>query len=659
MAHCGLRKNLQILSKIGRSHSWRKVMRISRISVKNFRAIENQTIELEPYNTFVGANGAGKSSVLGALNLFFGELDVKRISERDFFEKDISKAIEISVTFDQLSEIALEEFDHYVRSGEMTVVVEVSMANGNPVKEVRGERLVFKPFATFHEGENAADRATRYDELRKSFPELPEVKNDGARKEALSAYEEELPASEKELVRSDDQFFGATKGQSKLKKFVQWVHIPAVKDAANEGEEGRTSYLSKLMGVVVKNRLDHHSQKLEIQESVIASFDVMLNEQQRHLDDLNERLSSRLREAFTSEVGLKLTWKKGDAVIEIPDPEAIIELEDRNFVGKVENFGHGLQRTFLIVLLQEIASLDAENVPTLILGCDEPELYQHPTQARHLAKILGSLANNGAQVLITTHSPNFVNVEHYEGIRRFSNADGKLVVSSSTFDELWNSYNAAFSKPLPSDDADKAQLQIKAKLAIQTLPKFNDIFFVERAVLVEGISDQACFNTLIDAKGMRSQFQRLGLDILSCDGKSNLAFLKLIADEFEIPAFVVFDCDYDQATSSEQPGDGSRRQYHEQDNSAIFNLCGYELNGGFPDSDLIQDNFVAWKNDIEDVIKMDCGDHFESAKSRASIAVGQLADAKKNPLFVAVLVQEAAHSGCKFPRLSEALSKMI
>ena len=147
-------------------------------------------------------------------------------------------------------------------------------------------------------------------------------------------------------------------------------------------------------------------------------------------------------------------------VIEIPDPEAIIELRDRNFVGKVENFGHGLQRTFLIVLLQEIANLDAENAPTLILGCDEPELYPTSNTGSAFGEDLGSLANNGAQVLITTHSPNFVNVEHYEGIGRFSNADGELVVSSSTFDELWNSYNEVFSKPLAPNDEERAQLQI-------------------------------------------------------------------------------------------------------------------------------------------------------------------------------------------------------
>ena len=81
-----------------------RAMQIKRIAIKNFRAIRDQIIELEPYNTFVGANGSGKSTVLNALNLFFGELDGKRISDRDVHNKNTSETIEISVTFSNLSE---------------------------------------------------------------------------------------------------------------------------------------------------------------------------------------------------------------------------------------------------------------------------------------------------------------------------------------------------------------------------------------------------------------------------------------------------------------------------------------------------------------------------------------------------------------------------
>jgi len=55
--------------------------------------------------------------------------------------------------------------------------------------------------------------------------------------------------------------------------------------------------------------------------------------------------------------------------------------------------GHGLQRSYLLALLQELAGSEAPNAPTLILGCEEPELYQHPPQARHLADADGTFTD--------------------------------------------------------------------------------------------------------------------------------------------------------------------------------------------------------------------------------------------------------------------------
>ncbi len=46
---------------------------IKRISIKNFRSIVNETIDLKDFNCFVGKNDSGKSNVLKALNLFFND----------------------------------------------------------------------------------------------------------------------------------------------------------------------------------------------------------------------------------------------------------------------------------------------------------------------------------------------------------------------------------------------------------------------------------------------------------------------------------------------------------------------------------------------------------------------------------------------------------
>ena len=64
-------------------------MRIHSIRIQNFRSFKDETIEFENYNCLVGANGAGKSNVLLALNLFFREEEFGRINlcEEDFHHR--------------------------------------------------------------------------------------------------------------------------------------------------------------------------------------------------------------------------------------------------------------------------------------------------------------------------------------------------------------------------------------------------------------------------------------------------------------------------------------------------------------------------------------------------------------------------------------------
>ncbi len=62
---------------------------ISRVRIRNFRSIVDETIDLEQYNCFVGKNDSGKSNVLKALNLFFNNMtDIEAPLD---FDRDYSK----------------------------------------------------------------------------------------------------------------------------------------------------------------------------------------------------------------------------------------------------------------------------------------------------------------------------------------------------------------------------------------------------------------------------------------------------------------------------------------------------------------------------------------------------------------------------------------
>ncbi len=71
------------------------------LSIKNFRNFENIQIELNDKNIIIGMNDVGKSNFLYALRLVFDrKIRFEEICDTDFYQRDISKNIEILVTLD-------------------------------------------------------------------------------------------------------------------------------------------------------------------------------------------------------------------------------------------------------------------------------------------------------------------------------------------------------------------------------------------------------------------------------------------------------------------------------------------------------------------------------------------------------------------------------
>ena len=90
-------------------------MRIKSVHIKNLRSFVDQKVEFNRYNRLVGANGAGKSTVLCALNIFFRETqnaatDLTALQAEDFHKKNVADPIEITVEFTDLSAEAQVDF---------------------------------------------------------------------------------------------------------------------------------------------------------------------------------------------------------------------------------------------------------------------------------------------------------------------------------------------------------------------------------------------------------------------------------------------------------------------------------------------------------------------------------------------------------------------
>src|SRR3979490_2693301 len=95
-------------------------MILKRVSVKNFRSIRDVTVDVGNQMAIVGGNGAGKSTVLRAIDRFYGQSAT--VEADDFFGKQLNQQIEIALTFTNFNEVEQETFAARIQDGEMTVV---------------------------------------------------------------------------------------------------------------------------------------------------------------------------------------------------------------------------------------------------------------------------------------------------------------------------------------------------------------------------------------------------------------------------------------------------------------------------------------------------------------------------------------------------------
>ena len=125
-------------------------------------------------------------------------------------------------------------------------------------------------------------------------------------------------------------------------------------------------------------------------------------------------------------------------------PQAQVKLPEDGYESAVGRAGYGLQRAFILTMLQHLvathradsrekaggesreAKSDAgsDDLPSLVLAIEEPELYQHPSRQRHMASVLFDLAMGSipgvakrTQVIYTTHAPLFVGLDRVDQIR--------------------------------------------------------------------------------------------------------------------------------------------------------------------------------------------------------------------------------------------------
>lgn len=634
-------------------------MKIKSVRIENFRSFRDETISVNPYSCFVGPNGAGKSTILTALNVLFREqansvTDPTKLADEDYFCRDTSMPARITATFCDLSEEAKADLADYVRQDELVVTAEACFDDNSRCGVVKhfGQRLGMEPFCPFFDaakrGDAAAVLAGIYDELRSKYKDLPPARSKDERAAALRAFEATHPG-DCVLIPSEDNFYGFN-STGKLAKYVQWVYVPAVKDALDEQQDSKNTALGKLISRTIRSRLNLEGELADLKADTVTKYQEHLDRQKVVLGELSTSLQRTLADWAHPDVRLELQWVSDpNKAVVLQPPVAGIRTGEGSFVGSISRMGHGLQRSYLLALLHELAGADANGAPTLILGCEEPELYQHPPQARHLAEVFSSLADANNQILVTTHSPYFVRGNGFESVRlvRRTGSPSASVVRWLTFEAMRQRIQSAMATDKYRDVSGMV-----AKIHQALRPVLAEMFFAGIPVLVEGPEDVSYITTVLHRNDIWSDFRRLGCHLVPVNGKNQLVQPLAMAIELGIPVFVVFDADGDVC-------DEGRRNGHKIHNRALFSLLGSDA-GPFPQATVWGDNYAIWPTNLADVVKGDLSTGVHTRlTNQARAHYGFEQGLNKDDLFIAEWLSAAYESGYKTASMDNLCDKIL
>ena len=391
-------------------------MQLERARIKNFRSLRDVEVTFGAHTALIGGNGAGKSSILKAIEKFYSTS--KHCDADDFFGRNQEQPIEIELTFHQLSEQEAAAFEDRVRDGKLVVT---RVFDGSPSSgRYHGVVPQIADFVAIRAHSTATPKRAAYNALRENNPlyaDLPNTSSAAGVDQALLDWESNHP-DQLVLLPDDGQFFGfQNNSRGKLQRHTSFVFIPAVREASADAADGKTSVIGKLLELLVRSQILQRPDVLAFKAQMTEAYQALVSaDNMPELGALAGTLTTDLQGLY-QDAEVSLNWREiGE--MPVPLPMADVFLKDDGFGGPVDRQGHGLQRAFIFTLLQHLArtavpeagevategdfaggdgapapAAIVAQAPTLILAIEEPELYQHPTKQRHFAEVLRGLSS--------------------------------------------------------------------------------------------------------------------------------------------------------------------------------------------------------------------------------------------------------------------------
>lgn len=376
-------------------------MKLESLHLKNFRAFRDATMSRLPnFCILVGANGTGKSTVFSVFD----------------FLKD---AMTVNVNF-ALAKLGGSRGIAEVRSrntvGPMEIEIKFRAASKDPlatyflqIDERDGKAFVAREILKYRRGSKGRPW---------HFLDFAEGKGTAITNEPSvlkTDFDEKDLRSETQTLKANDILA--------IKGLAQFENFPVVAALGNMIENWHVSDFH-----IDKARLEQETAYAEHLsregENLSLVLQYLYHHHRRVFEHILEQLSRRIPgmtgiEAKTTEEG-RVLLKFKDGAFEDP------------FLARYVSDGTLKMLTYLVLLN------DPEPHPLLCV--EEPENQLYPSLLEELAEEFRSYANKGGQVMVSTHSPDFLNAARLEEVFWLVKQDGYTEIRRASDDRQISAY---------------------------------------------------------------------------------------------------------------------------------------------------------------------------------------------------------------------------
>ncbi|MET9362246.1 AAA family ATPase [Streptomyces sp. NPDC006632] len=511
-------------------------VKIKRVRIENFCCLHKVDVSFEGITSFIGPTGVGKSTVLRALDWFFNGEKGVALSDDDVHSAAEGGRITVEVEFDGLTKHDRRILGRYAPEGAESVSIWRTWQNGED--KITGKARAYGPFEEVRKNEKAMDLRRAYDLVRESDPSLG-LPAGGSKEKVLEAMLTWELANRDRLTEAeveDTHFFGFA-GQSRLALLIDFVFVSADLRAYEEADDQKATALGRILDHAV-DRSQANEQLGEIEENAhLARQHVHAKVYGPVLDEVSAALSVEVGK-FTTGREVVVT-----PTVQAPRPARTtfrVTIRDGAAQTSVHRQGHGFQRALIIAALTYLADRrrPADGMRTLCLAVEEPELFQHPPQARTFAKVLRELVSASpqgrTQVMYATHNPVFIDPKGYHQIRRLCRAAG----AGHPRTEVWQAVEEDLCRAL---DGLVSKNVIRSRTEGTLGGALAEGFFAHAVVLVEGRGDEGVITGCADRSGISLGAE--GISVIEVHGKDNLMISDALFSALGVPCYVVFDGD--------------------------------------------------------------------------------------------------------------------